>query len=40
MLMATLDNIIRETIKGYLPAAGEMKWPVLKPNNGGQRHGR
>lgn len=38
--MATLDNNIRETIKDYLPAAGEMKWPVLKPNNGGQRHGR
>lgn len=40
MLMATLDNIFPEMKNGYLPTAGEMKWPVLEPNNGGQRHGR
>ena len=33
-------RIFTERIYGYLPAAGEMKWPVLEPNNGGQRHGR
>lgn len=31
----TMENAMRiftEFIYGYLPAAGEMKWPVLKPN--------
>ena len=38
--MVTLDNNFRETKNGYLPTAGETKWPVLELYYGGQRHGR
>lgn len=40
MLMVTLTNIFSETKNGYLPTAGEVKWPVLKLYYEGQRHGR
>lgn len=34
-MVHTMENAMRiftEFIYGYLPAAGEMVWPVLKPN--------
>ena len=33
-------TISSERILGYLPTAGEMKWPVLEPFSGGLEYGR
>ena len=39
-LVMTPIIIYLENVKGYLPTAGKIEWPVLEPFSGGLGYGR